>query len=52
MLMSAGELQKRDGCDSVALVAIIKARTAEDLKNVELMAVILVITVYCTILNK
>jgi hypothetical protein len=52
MLMSAGELQKRDGCVSVALVAIIKARTAEDLKNVELMAVILVITVYCTILNK
>jgi hypothetical protein len=34
------------------LGAIIKARTAEDLRNVELMAVILVITVYCTILNK
>jgi hypothetical protein len=28
------------------LVAIIKARTAEDLRNVELMAVILVITVH------
>jgi hypothetical protein len=52
MLMSVGELQKRDGCVSVALVAIIKAWTAEDLRNVELMAVILVITVHCTILNK